>query len=260
LHDFNTIAQPLVSEDHRISRIETLWSIVRRAQGGGTLDVHSAQKQMLDRYGGAVRRYLLGAVRDADVADELYQEFALRFLNGDYASADAEKGRFRSFLKTILFRLVAEHHRRKKRNAAIPFGTQMPEPVDDTPASDEDPFTDAWSEELLKQAWEALKQEEQTTGRPLFTIMRTKVENPDWRSQQLAETVSFQLGRDISTANARVMLHRARERFGDLLLDEVADSVDSSDIERLEEELIVLGLIEYCRPALERRRDGSTEE
>ena len=243
-----------MTDDHRISRIETLWSIVRQAHHGGTMEVQTAQQKMLDRYGGAIRRYLLGAVRNPEVADELYQEFALRFLKGDYASADAEKGRFRSFLKTILFRLVAEHHRRKKRNAAVPFGTQMPEPADPSPAPAPEEFTNVWSDELLKHAWDALKQDEESTGRPLFTVMHSKVENPQWRSQQLAEAVSSQLGRDISVANVRVMLHRARERFGDLLLDEVTDSLEAASLDRLEEELIDLGLIEYCRPALERRR------
>lgn len=245
-----------MNDEHRISRIETLWSIVRRAHDGGSLEVQSAQQQMLDRYGGAVRRYLLGAVRNADAADELYQEFAVRFLKGDYSSADAEKGRFRSFLKTILYRLVAEHHRKKKRNAAVPFGTQMPEPADPSPEPTPEEFSSVWSDELLKRAWDSLQQEEESSGRPLFTIMRAKVEHADWRSQQLADYVSEQLERDISVPNVRVILHRARERFGDLLLEEVSDSLETTSPERLEEELIDLGLIEYCRPALDRRKEN----
>ena len=51
----------------------------------------------------------------------------------------------------------------------------------------------------------------------------------------------------------RQTLHRARERFADLLLDEVIQSLDHPDAERLEQELIDLALLEYCRPALERR-------
>jgi hypothetical protein len=37
------------------------------------------------------------------------------------------------------------------------------------------------------------------------------------------------------------------------LLDEVRHSLENPEADHLEEELIELGLLEYCRPALERR-------
>ena len=43
------------------------------------------------------------------------------------------------------------------------------------------------------------------------------------------------------------MVHRARERFAKLLIDSVADSIDSPDKENIEAELIDLRLIDYCR-------------
>ena len=50
------------------------------------------------------------------------------------------------------------------------------------------------------------------------------------------------------------MLHRAREQFANLLLDEVEQSLDDPSHDDLEEELIELQLIEYCRDALADRR------
>ncbi len=50
-------------------------------------------------------------------------------------------------------------------------------------------------------------------------------------------------------------LHRAREKFADMLLDEVIQSLDNPNRETLENELIELGLLEYCKPALERRAE-----
>ena len=41
---------------------------------------------LLQRYQGVVYRYLLGSLRDADAADELFQEFALRCLQGPSAA------------------------------------------------------------------------------------------------------------------------------------------------------------------------------
>ena len=67
---------PSENELH-LSRISTLWTIVCRKDPNDA--VKAAQTRMLERYGGAVRRYLLAATRDADAAEELFQEFAVRF-------------------------------------------------------------------------------------------------------------------------------------------------------------------------------------
>ena len=48
-------------DDLHISRIPTAWSMVREAHGDHTA-VQSAQQRLLDRYGGAVRRYALSAL------------------------------------------------------------------------------------------------------------------------------------------------------------------------------------------------------
>lgn len=64
--------------DDRLSRIDTLWSVVRRAQGGQSAEVSAARQLLLERYGGAVRRYLLGALRGDEAVADLFQEFALR--------------------------------------------------------------------------------------------------------------------------------------------------------------------------------------
>ncbi len=243
-----------MADEQRISRIETLWSVVRTAQGDDSVDSRSAMQEMLDRYGTAIRRYLLGATRNEDLADELFQEFALRFLSGKYSSADAERGRFRSFLKTVLFRLVAEHHRKKGRDKVVAMGSQMPEVEDqNVDAKDDGEFNKLWSDELLKKAWSALKQLEERTGRPLFSVMQAKVENPTMRSPEIAELVSERTGKDLSTGNARVILHRAREQFAELLVDEVQESLDTSDVHRITEELTDLNLLPYCKPALDRR-------
>jgi RNA polymerase sigma-70 factor (ECF subfamily) len=54
----------------------------------------------------------------------------------------------------------------------------------------------------------------------------------------------------------RQALHRARDRFADLLLEEIRHSLTEPTPDRLEEELLDLGLLDYCRPALDRLRAG----
>ena len=59
--------------DQRLSQIVTWWSDVLDAREGGAGACSEAQARLLRRYGGAVHRYLLGAVRDPDVAEDLSQ-------------------------------------------------------------------------------------------------------------------------------------------------------------------------------------------
>ncbi len=68
------------------------------------------------RYGGAVQRYLLASVRDPDAASDLAQEFALRFLRGDFHRADPGRGRFRDFVKRAIYHLMIDHFRERKKS------------------------------------------------------------------------------------------------------------------------------------------------
>src|SRR5262245_63341462 len=80
--------------ESRLSRIETTWTLVFQAHQGQEPDALARQRLLL-RYRGAIYRYLLGALRDPDAAEELAQEFAVRFLQGGFRRADPQQGRFR---------------------------------------------------------------------------------------------------------------------------------------------------------------------
>ena len=119
-------------DDLHISRIQTAWSMVREAHGDHTA-VQSAQQPLLDRYGGAVRRYALSALRNEDAADEVFQEFALKFVRGDFGKADPERGRFRAFVKTVVYRLIVDYQRRaKKLGREGAMHSNIAEPAADT--------------------------------------------------------------------------------------------------------------------------------
>ena len=243
-------------DELHLSRIQTAWSMVRRAHGDHTA-VHAAQQTLLDRYGGAVRRYALAALRDEDSADDVFQEFALRFVRGDFANADPERGRFRAFVKTIVYRLIVDHQRRrKKRHREGPMHSNLAEPAaeHDEPAIDEAAFQTSWRDELLARCWQKLAELEEQSGKPHHTVLRYRVDYPDLRSPELAAGLSEKLGKPVNAGAARVLLHRARDAFAELLLDEVMQSLAHGSLEEAEEELIELDLLEYCRPALDRRR------
>lgn len=238
----------------RINLIATSWTMIRQAHGEPGPEVQAAQRDLLDRYGEPIRRYLLGALRDEDAADDVYQEFSLRFLNGRLQNANPQFGRFRDYLKKTLSRMVIDHHRQNKRNK-MPALDGIHEPgTDEERQQREEQFVETWRESILDKAWDALEADEQQTGKPYFTVLDIRRRYPDLASSDLVPLVSDALGESITYGNLRQKMSRARKLFADLLIAEVEQSLEQSDLTAVEDELADLGLLEYCGPALERRQ------
>lgn len=244
-----------LTED-RLSRISTIWSMVLKANRGGVEGDADALEEMIHRYHGAVYRYFLGAVRNNDTADELFQEFALRFARGGFRNANPGKGRFRDFLRTVLINLIHDHGRAKKRQMGA-LSPDSPEPADSSDSIDlEDSFMLSWQEELLDRAWRRLAELEAREGQPYHTILQFRAANPEARSGEIASAMTEQLqpATPFTDVGIRKLLQRAREQFADGLIDEVGSSLSTTDLSRIEEELIDLDLLAYCRSALDKRR------
>ncbi|HEY4234642.1 MAG TPA: sigma-70 family RNA polymerase sigma factor [Lacipirellulaceae bacterium] len=248
-----------MDDDLHLSQIQTLWSVVRQAHGDQTVGIESAQRVLLDRYGGAIHRYALAALREEDAADEVFQEFALKFVRGEFGKVDPERGRFRAFVKTVVYRLIVDYQRRKKKRVLeSPMHSNIAEPLaGGDEGADDELFRVSWRTDLLDRSWKILEQAEKDSGKPYHTVLRYRVDHPDARSPELAEGLSKQLGKPINAGAVRVLIHRAREEYGDILLKEITDSLPDDSLDEAEQELIELGLLDYCRPALDRRRESS---
>jgi hypothetical protein len=106
---------------------------------------------------------------------------------------------------------------------------------------------------VLGRAWDRLAAVERDNGQPFYTVLRYRAEHPGAKTPEMAEALAAPLGKSLTGDWVRQTLKRARARFADLLLDEVAQTLDEPTAGRLEEELSELGLLDYCRPALKRR-------
>lgn len=237
-----------IANEH-LSRISTMWTLVFQAHGGAADAIAAAQNELMLRYGGAVYRYLLGALRDPDAAAELSQEFALRFVGGKFRRADPGRGRFRDYVRVSLSRLVSEYHRQRKRLPVL-LSPDAPEPAADDPSLDADgAFVASWREELLERTWQALSE----ANAAYHTVLLYRIDNPDASSAQMAEQLGERLQKPVNAAWVRKTLQRAHEKYADLLLEEVARSLGDAGEEVLRAELEELDLLKYCRSALERR-------
>jgi RNA polymerase sigma-70 factor (ECF subfamily) len=107
----------------------------------------------------------------------------------------------------------------------------------------------------LARCWQRLAADEADSGKPYHTVLKFRVAHPDLRSPELADGLAKELGKPINAGAVRVLLHRARELFAEILLDEVSESLADNSLDEAEQELIDLNLLEYCRPALEKRRE-----
>src|SRR5262245_46803069 len=138
--------------DTRLNQIATLWSVVKCAHADPGEQGRAAKQALLERYGGAVRRYLLGALRDHDAAEDLAQEFAYRFLHGGLKGVDRERGRFRDYVKGVLFHLVADYHQKRRREPGqLSSGSFEPGEECSLAAEREEAFRMSWRDALLQR-------------------------------------------------------------------------------------------------------------
>lgn len=210
-----------------LSRIETHWSLVFRAHRGEGTAAANDRAALMERYGGAVHRYLLRTLRDPNAADDLAQEFAVRFLRGDFKNADPCRGRFRDFVKRAVYNLIVDYHR-SRQSRPRPLDSDVPDQAALEPVlRDHDSrFLESWRGELMAKAWAALDQAQARTGQPFADVLRLRVQQPDVRSPQLAEQLSARMGRSVNAGWVRQNLHRARDLLVESLVREVELSLE----------------------------------
>ncbi len=235
--------------ESRLSGIDTQWSVVRKAHDSEA-DGKLAQSQLIDRYGPAIKRYLLGSLRSAEAADEVFQEFALRLVRGDFKNADSHRGRFRSLIKTALYHLIIDYHRRNQRNKRLGTDSALEHVAATACQPGDETFSLAWRESLLQGAWNRLEQLQAQTGKPYFAVLQTRLAHAELTTNQLMERLAEENVVVPQGSAFRVFLHRARRRFAVLMLKQVTASMENPTDEAIELELIELGLHHFCKLAM----------
>ena len=235
--------------NERLSQISTLWTALIQGADVRTDATRRQAAEFLDRYQRAVSGYLVRAVHDPDRAAELFQEFALRYLKGDFRHVDRDRGRFRDYLRAVLINLVRRSHRTPP--AAVPL---VDEPAVAAGDPDDGEFLAHWRQTLLDIAWQTLETEQADGGPPYYSVLRLRADYPDDNSAALADrlTAGFPTRGGFTDAGVRKLLQRSREVFSDRVVAEVARSIPTRDRDRVAQELIDLGFFSFCRKALDR--------
>lgn len=233
-----------------LNRIVTPWTQLELAAGGPVPsqvpEVVAAQQAILTRYGIAIHRYLVAITKDENLARDLGQEFALRFLQGQFKAADRERGRFRHYLKRVISNLVVDVYRRadRERRAMDNVAQQRLTRLEAT-RPDLASLNAIWRSHLLALAWRELEKESRDNRPPYFQVLKLRVEFPDDNSQDLATRLNELVSGQYSSSATRQLLSRARQRFRELLWSEISKSTGSHEREQIEQEIGDLGLKKY---------------
>lgn len=231
-----------------LGNTETDWTLLQLAHAAVPAEARAVWAQLFSHYQEPVLRALRRLVRDEDVAQELNQEFWLRFVRGDYARATPERGRFRGLLRTVLFNLVADYYRNHARRAAL--RPEVADSLTDVLVQFTRRHVEGWRRELLDRAFADLAAEGRGSRQVCPRVLAVEADHPAWSSAEKAAALGAELGRAVTAENYRQMLSRTRRRLAELLTDEVRRSLLDPTPELVREELAELGLLRYCADAV----------
>lgn len=213
--------------------VTTHWSLVLAAGRNDTTRARAALEQLCRNYWQPLYAYVRSAGYSREQAEDLTQGFFARLLaHNSIARADPARGRFRSFLLASLKHFLAhewEKARAQKRGGRaqlIPLEFKTAErryaqPVapGDTP---DRAYDRQWARALLEVVLSALRREYHDAGREdLFLGLRETLSGG--RSEIPYRDLGAQLG--LSEGAVKIAAHRLRQRYRELLREEVAHTV-----------------------------------
>jgi RNA polymerase sigma factor (sigma-70 family) len=213
----------------------THWSVVLEAGHESSPQSKAALEQLCRAYWYPLYTFIRRQGRGPEEAQDLTQEFFAHLLASDsFGRADPAKGRFRSFLlgalKHFLVNEWQREHRLKRGGGCLFLSldevdaeTRLAlEPTDElTP---EMAYERRWAEAVLAQVLERLQgefaaagQEARFAGLKVFLLA----------GQEPASYAEVAVPLGLSEAAVKSAIHRMRQRYGDLIRAEIAQTLAS---------------------------------
>lgn len=215
----------------------TQWSVVLDAAGSDTAATQAALEKLCRTYWYPLYAYVRRRGHSAHDAQDLNQAFFARLLERHWvASADRERGRFRTFLLTAMSRFLSDEWdklRAQKRGGGVAFvPVQLDtaetrygcQPVDDF--SPEQCYERQWALTLLDTVLQRLRAEYESNGKgELFAALNPALVG-DRESQPYAKLAAL-LGMNENAV--KVAVHRLRRRYRQLLRAEIAETLAANE-------------------------------
>src|SRR6516225_4423814 len=231
------------SADARVQFVTTHWSMVLAAGGPLSHEQSEALEALCRAYWYPLYAYVRRAGQGPEDAKDLTQSFFSHLLEkGALGLADRERGRFRTFLLTALKHYMVDEFR--CRTALKRGGGRLLEPLETDHGEERYQFepTDlaspdvlydrGWARAVLAQALSRLREEYAFTKHgPAFEALK------DYIWGERSGLSCAQLGQEVGLSEeaAKKAVQRMRQRFAQLLREQIAETV-STPVE-LEDEL-----------------------
>ncbi len=216
----------------------TRWSLVGEAGREG----QDALEALCGIYWPPIYAFIRRSGSSSDAAQDLTQEFFARILEkGTLKAADSKRGKFRTFLLTSLKNFLANERSRASslkrggpsvRHIEIDDAEVQYQLRSTERCTPESAFLRSWAQALIDRVLNRLEREADETGSLLrFQLLKPSLtgESPQSPYKQVGQRLG------LSEAAVKVAVHRLRRRFGQLLRDEVAQTLQRS--EELEPEI-----------------------
>jgi RNA polymerase sigma factor (sigma-70 family) len=211
----------------------TLWTEVLSAGDQSSPDSNAALARLCQTYWVPVYAFVRKRGNPPDEAADLTQSFFAKFLAMNYvARAERERGRFRSFLMTSVANFLHDQHDRagavKRGSGHSPFSLDVDQAekefieesiLTQSPAH---AFEKRWATALLDNTMQRLAAEQKENVRPdLFEHLQRHLwgDSDSVPYAQLAETLG------LSAVNLRVSMHRLRQRYREILREQISHTV-----------------------------------
>ena len=232
-----------IEPPQRPAFVTTHWSVVLTAGRSDTTRARDALARLCQTYWFPLYTYVRRRGQSPEDAQDLTQEFFARLLEKNWVgNADQAKGRFRTFLLTAMTRFLSgewDKVRAQKRGGGarlvpLQFDTAETryglEPADNV--TPERSFELRWALTLLEEVLNRLRGEYEQEGKAdLFTTLHPCLVGE--RTSQPYSELAAKLGASENTIKS--LVHRLRQRYRQLLRDEIAQTV--ADPAEVDEEL-----------------------
>jgi RNA polymerase sigma factor (sigma-70 family) len=213
--------------------VTTHWSVVLTAGRSDTTRAQAALARLCQAYWYPLYAYVRCRGHEAHDAQDLTQEFFARLLEQKWlAQADRERGRFRTFLLAALGHFLAnewDKARAQKRGGAVQIVPLQldsaetrygQEPAD--PLTPEQCYERRWALALLDEVLSTLRKEHVAAGTEgMFDALKPCLVGD--RQAQPYVTLAAKLG--MTEGAVKVAVHRLRQRYRQLLREEIANTV-----------------------------------
>jgi RNA polymerase sigma factor (sigma-70 family) len=221
----------------------THWSVVLAAGQDSSPAAREALEKLCRAYWYPLYTFVRRQGQSPEDAQDVTQQFFARFLEKEYFGlADPVRGRFRSFLLAALRNFLAEQHRqagRLKRGGGKTFVSWdastaeerfVAEPKDE--ASPEQIYEKRWALTVLENVLSRLAEEMTSAGKErLFAELKHHL----WGDQSGEPYAAIAARLGMTEGALKVAAHRLRQRYRELLREEVAHTVER--YEEIDEEL-----------------------